>query len=68
MKYAILTAFFLTLAACPAPPPTPDGGNADGGQCTTFATEHELLLNAPTTADVVHKDPVVTLLPDGGLP
>lgn len=46
---------------------TYDGPQADGGGCP-FSSPHEQLLNAPTTADTVHKTPTHPPVGDGGLP
>ena len=62
----LLVALALGAAACTPATPGSDGGVAqDGGACASFATAHERLLNAPTSAAVVRKVPAV---PDGGFP
>jgi hypothetical protein len=42
--------------------------DAATGMCDTFDTEHEQLLNAETTATVIHKTPTHPPVGDGPLP
>lgn len=60
----------ISLAACAGGPGPADGGDpADAGEatCASFATAHERLLNASTSATVLRKKPAHPAL-DGGLP
>lgn len=61
----LLVSLGAALCACPPSNGNPDGGGADGGACDSFPTEHERLLNAPTSAAVVKKTPSI---PEGAYP